>query len=139
VSENNLIQRYIELRDKRSARRRTYELADEADRAEQESIEAELLNFFSVMGVQSARSEAATAYISTRTSATVNDWVAFKDFVIANSAFDLLEYRCNKFAAEKYTLDNGKPPPGVELSSCNVINVRRTAPSPLPDTNNDNG
>lgn len=139
MSENNLIQRYIELRDKRSARKRTYELADEADRAEQEAIEAELMKIFSATGIQSAQSEVATAYISTRTSATVNDWVAFRDFVIANSAFDLLEYRCNKFAAEKYALDNGTPPPGVEISSCNVINVRRTVISPLPDTNNDNG
>jgi len=65
-----------------------------------------------------------TAYWSTVSSATVADPSVFKEYVISNAAWDLIETRASKLAVKSFIDGHGEPPPGVNFSSVKVFNLR---------------
>jgi len=90
-------------------------------------MEAIILKTFQDSGIDSARTDAGTAYISTRTSATVGSreelfqWIQ-EDFE-ERSIF--LENRVSKVAVEQFKAANDDLPPGVNFRSELVVGVRR--------------
>jgi len=126
VNKEALIEQYVRARDMKKA------IMDEAkgkcgqiDEV-MKLAEARLLELFEAEGVTSVRTEAGTAYRSTRTSATVADWELLLDHIKDEDAWALLEHRVNKKAVEEYKEEYNDFPPGVNIRSEHTINIRRS-------------
>ena len=70
-----------------------------------------------------------TVYWANHSKASVAEPAVFKQFVIDNGAFDLIETRAAKLAIKSYIDAHGAPPPGVNYSTVSVFNLRRTNPT----------
>ena len=92
-------------------------------------LEAFMLDAMDQAGLNSIKSAHGTAFKSTRTSAKVLDWDLTLDFIREHEAWDLLERRVSKKAAEAIIEETKEPIPGVDTTSEIVINVRRAAPA----------
>jgi hypothetical protein len=125
LSDSALVELYIQLRDRRSARKRAYEMEDESDKGKQEKIESLLLKRFNENGLESVRTKAGTAFKTTRTSITCADRELFFDFIKINELFDLLEARPAKTTVEQYFEAHGDFPPGLNINKALTISVRR--------------
>lgn len=124
---NELVEKYIILRDKKSKLKSEYDAKVAELETIMDKIEAVLLQTFNESGMDSVKTSAGTAYKATRTQATVADWDAFRDFVKVNDAFELLERRCSKTGVEQYMAANDDVPPGVNVRTEQVVNIRRSS------------
>lgn len=122
---NEIVESYIKLRDRKAAIKKEYD--DKVAKIEKvmSVAEAVLLKHFDQTGAESVKTDAGTAYKSTRTSATVADWDAFLAHVQRTEAWEMLEHRASKRAVEEYKAANDDLPPGINWSSEQVVNVRR--------------
>jgi hypothetical protein len=122
---NELVAKYIDLRDRKEAiRKEATEKTAKID-AVLRKIENVLIASLDAAGVESAKTQDGTAFVATRSSATVADRDAFLGFVVEHDAFDMLESRCSKVAVEQWLEVNGELPPGVNYRTERTINVRR--------------
>ena len=122
---DTLVERYIGLRDQKKEIVDAHKLRIAELDGTLDKIEAVLLKTFGETGIESVNTTAGTAYISSRTSATVADWDIFLAHVKANNAFELIERRCSKDAVAQYKAANEDLPPGVNWSEERTVNVRR--------------
>ena len=124
---DELVANYIKLRDKKSLLKKQYDEKVAKVDAVMDKMEAIILKTFQDSGIDSARTDAGTAYISTRTSATVASreelfqWIQ-EDFE-ERSIF--LENRVSKVAVEQYKAATDDLPPGVNFRSEVTVGVRR--------------
>ena len=124
---DELVANYIKLRDRKSQLKKQYDEKVAKVDAVMDKMEAIILKTFQDSGIDSARTDAGTAYISTRTSATVASreelfqWIQ-EDFE-ERSIF--LENRVSKVAVEQFKAANDDLPPGVNFRSELVVGVRR--------------
>jgi hypothetical protein len=84
-----------------------------------------LQDFLSTAGAQSVKTSEGTVYASTRYSASLGDPQAFMDYVIKNSAFDLMDRKANATAVRDFVETHKSLPPGVNLNAIRTIGVRR--------------
>jgi hypothetical protein len=128
---DQMVAKYVELRDRRAALKAEFSEADGELKGMQEKIEKWLDIQMNELGVTSVKTTAGTAYTSHVESTKVADWQAFLDFVMEERAFDLLVHNVNKTACrERMNPDrNGMyadpPPPGVDLTRIKKINIRK--------------
>ena len=122
---DDLVERYIRLRDEKKAMADEFKLQIAGHDALLDKIEAVLLKVFKETGVDSAATSAGTAYRSTRTTVKVADWDAFFPFVRENDLYHLIERRCSKEGVEQFKAANEDLPPGIDWSEEQVVNVRR--------------
>ena len=125
LNNEELVKLYIALRDRRSTRKRAYEMEDESDKGKQEKIEGILLHRFQEGGMESVRTAHGTAYKETKTSCSCADRQMFFEFVKENELFDLLEARPAKTVVDQYVEAHGELPPGINYSQTVVIKIRR--------------
>ncbi len=125
---DELISKYIALRDRKSTLKREFDQSVEKIDAALTKMEAILLKTFQDTGQQSAKTEAGTAYTAERTSATVADRDAFMGWVMDDpeERMMFLENRVSKVAVEQYKSATSDIPPGVNFRSELVVNVRRS-------------
>jgi hypothetical protein len=124
---SDLVQKYIEMRDKKAQLKAEYDMkASKLDEV-MLKIEAKLLEVFEQTGMDSVKTEFGTAYTSTRTSASIADREAFMEFVKSHDEWPLLEVRASKAAVEQYRAANDDLPPGVNWREERVVNIRRSA------------
>lgn len=123
---DELVDKYIKLRDKKASIKAEYEAKVEEYDKMLDGLESLLLNTFNETGMDSVKTASGTAYVSTRSSASVADWEAyFNGYVLPNEAWEMLERRANKTAIEQYKSANNELPPGINWTETRVINVRR--------------
>jgi hypothetical protein len=127
MDPDQMIEKYVKLRDK-------VKLIKEQQAAQlapyneiMERLEGWLLETLNQAGLSSMRSPSGTAYKSLRTTTKVVDREAWLNFVRENEAWDLIESRASKNAAEAIIEETQRPIPGVETSSEVVCNVRRAS------------
>ena len=121
-----LVDAYIQLRDRRSQRKKDFEESDSSDKAYQDKIEGILMAHFNENGVDRVGCSSGTAYKTIRTSAVVADWDTVLNFIKDKDAWEMLEHRVSKKAVEEYVSENEALPPGVNVTSEAVVNVRRS-------------
>lgn len=126
LTDAALVELYIKLRDRRSARKREYDISDADDKAKQEKIEANLLRRFNESGAESVRTAYGTAYKEVKTSVTCPDREAFFDFIREHELFDLLEARPSRTVVQQYFEAHGDYPPGLNINRAVTITVRRS-------------
>lgn len=124
---DELVANYIKLRDKKSQLKKQYDEKVAKVDAVMDKMEAIILKTFQDSGIDSARTDAGTAYISTRTSATVGSREEFLSWVLQDpderSIF--LENRVSKAAVEQFKAANDDLPPGINFRSEVTVGVRR--------------
>jgi hypothetical protein len=121
---DEMVDVYIRLRDRRAQRKASFDLDDAKDKGRQEKIEACIMEHFNETGLESARTEAGTAFKSVKISATVADRDSYMPFALEHPEF--LPSSVNKSAVDNYLTEHGELPPGVNISRVATINVRRS-------------
>jgi len=124
---SDAVQRYMELRDKKSALKAEYDAAKAQIDAKMDKLEALLLGAMDKNGLESFKTPFGTPYVTTRTSVTTADRSVFLEFVKSHEDWDMLEVRPAKAAVEVYVQQHGDVPPGVNLRTERVVNVRKSA------------
>lgn len=125
VTADLVIAKYVETRDLIEARKKAFE-AEIADlKALQEKREQWLMTQLQQTGADGIKTAHGTAFIATKDSATVADWDAFYEWVLVNDRPDFLERRVNKTAVKTFLDDGQTPPPGVNYTTFQQVQVRR--------------
>jgi hypothetical protein len=124
---SELVEKYIELRDKKSQLKAEYDAQKSKIDEKLDKIEAVLLQTFDTAGLNSIKTPFGTAYTSTTTMASIADPDTFMEFVKANEAFHLLEKHCSKTGVEQYKAVHDDVPPGVNWREERVVNIRRAS------------
>lgn len=122
---NELVEKYISLRDKKAVLKKEYEDKVLSVDTILDKIEVTLLKTFQETGLESVTTKAGTAYTSTRASAKVADKDMFMEFVIEGKNWEFLENRVSKEAVEQFKAANDDLPPGISWSEIRTVNVRR--------------
>ena len=99
--------------------------------AELTKIQTDIENWFAIKaqedGLKTIPTLCGTVYWSTHHTASVAEPSVFRQFVIENQAWDLMETRAAKLAVKSYIDGHeGVAPPGVNFSSVKVFNLRKT-------------
>lgn len=121
-----IIEKYIELRDKKSDLSAAYKKKVAGLDAALDQLEAILLEKLNEIGMDSAKGSTGTVYKSKRTSATVADWDYVLDYIQKNELWNMLEKRVSKQAVEQYVEEHGNLPPGINWREELVVNIRRS-------------
>ena len=123
---NEMITSYIALRDKRDAiKKQQKEVVKEYDEA-MERIENYLKGLLQTQRLSSLSCDAGVAFISRKRSATVGDTQVFREFVISNQNFDLVDFRAKPETVEDFAKEHdGQVPPGVNFRTYDAVQVNR--------------
>jgi hypothetical protein len=122
---DQVISAYLTLRDqKRAIEAETKtKLADVS--ARMDKLEGYIRQQAETQGVNSFKTSAGTAFLSTLDFASVADWDAVLTFVRQNNAFDMLERRVAKAAVRAHIDASGNVPPGVNYGQRIEVSVRK--------------
>lgn len=90
-----------------------------------EQLNSVLLQHLNDINGDSVKTESGTVYRTEKKSASLADADAFMEYVIANSAFDLIDRKANVVAVEDFINEHNAPPPGVNFTKTFVVGVRR--------------
>lgn len=127
MTTEELVAKYIQLREKKAQLKAAYEEQVSKLDAVQDKIEAVLLAQFDADGVESVRTSAGTAYVTSRASASVADRDSFKEFLNRQEdPYTFIDLRVNKTAVEQFKAENGDLPPGVNWNEIRTVNFRRS-------------
>lgn len=126
MSLDHMVEKFIALRDKVAEIKKRH--ADELNpyALVMGSLEGWMLDALNTHGMSSMRANAGTFFTTTRTSAKVTSWATVLDYIREKEAWELLEARVNKTAAEAIINETGAAIPGVTTSTEIVLNVRRS-------------
>jgi hypothetical protein len=123
---NEMVEGYIKLRDAKAKIEADAKTKIAPLQALMDEVEGKILQRFQETGIESARTAAGTAYVTTRASVTVADRDTFLKFVCDNEAWDMLENRCKKEAVVQYKTANDDLPPGLNWSEERKVGIRRS-------------
>jgi hypothetical protein len=121
-----IVSKYIELRDLKAQMKKEADAAVRPVQDAMDQLEAVILSNLDELGTEAFKTEAGTAYVSTRTSVTVADWDGFFGFVKDKEAWHLLNHAAGKTAVEEYAKETGDLPPGLNFRVERTVNVRRS-------------
>lgn len=121
---DDLVATYVKARLKKAKLKSEYDEKVKPVDAVMDRIEAELLNTFNTMGVDSIKTPSGTAYVTTKSSATVADREAFRQYLLQNDAWELADLRAAKLAIEQFKESNQELPPGINYSATKAVNFR---------------
>lgn len=125
LSNDELVKLYVQLRDRRDARKASFKAEDSADEGKQEKIEAVLLQRYQEQGIESARTQYGTAYKAKEGYASVADKDALWKYVNENNARELLTITANRKEVRAHIEEYGDLPPGVNWREEIRIRVNR--------------
>lgn len=120
-----LIQLYLETRDAKTAveKRQKQHLKQYSEVLRK--IEGKLMEHLHEQGLQSLSSDIGTAYLSHKRSSPIVDGVAFRNYVIENRAWDMLDWKANVSAVGDFIAEHSTLPPGVNYKSDVSLGVMR--------------
>lgn len=123
---NKLIAQYVMLRDRKRAIEEKHKAELKPFNTLMAEVEGLMLDYLNQTGTDSVSGEGGTAYKSTTPRCTIKDGTAFRNFVIAMAAFDLVDWRANARAVQQHIEDNtGNVPPGVNFTTYTAVRFRK--------------
>ena len=125
LNMDDLVGRYIQIRDRIKGEEDAFKAKMAQVREIKDMLEVELLLRLNSIGGDSVKTAHGTAYRTSRRSASLADGAAFREFVVAQNAFDLVDWRANAPAVDDFIKSQGAPPPGVNFSVSYTAGVRR--------------
>ncbi len=126
IDINAIVQKYIDLRDaidriNKEAKAKVAELE-----SAQDTLASVLMKMAQEQGVSSFKTEAGTAFVATKTHAGIADWNRVVEYIDQNKAWNLLNKAVNKTAVQEFINKHETPPPGVNWTVVQEIQVRRS-------------
>jgi hypothetical protein len=126
IDVDKLVESFVLLRDRKRAMEKQHKDALAPFNQVMDEISGKLLAHLDKIGASSITTPSGNAHKLTKQSATIKDGAAFREFVINNEEFDLVDWRANAKAVFEYIGDHkGAPPPGVNPSSFTTVGIRR--------------
>jgi hypothetical protein len=122
---DELVNQMVKTRDKLKEADDAHKEKTKIARDYKERLEAALLAKLNEVGGESVKTAHGTVYRTTRRSATIADGSVFREYVIQESAFDLVDWKANANAVDDFIKNEGTPPPGVNYSTAYTVGVRR--------------
>ena len=126
VTIEQVVQKYIELRDEVDSIEAECAQRTAAARSTMKTLEAWVQAQINATGVQSFKTSAGIAYQDVVTSCKVSNGDALLDFVRENGLWHLLTKSVSKTAIAEYLKEEGSLPPGVDWSEIRVVKFRRS-------------
>lgn len=127
IPENvdDLVGQFVRLRDKLKEADDAHKERTKVARSYLDMLNGKLLDRLNSLGGESVKTASGTVYRTTRRSASIADGDLFRQFVITNEAFDLVDWRANANAVDDYIKQETTPPPGVNFTTAFTVGVRR--------------
>ncbi len=125
LTNDELVKMYVQLRDRRSARKKEFEAADSDDKSKQDKIGAVLLQRYNAQGIESARTQFGTAFKEKVSFSSIADKEAVRSFVTESGLWDLVTIGPNKAGIKQYIDEHGDVPRGFNWREEVEIRVRR--------------
>lgn len=120
-----LIDGYLKLRAKKKALEAEHKKVLGPINALMEQLDGLMLGICDTVGTTTLKEEGiGTAFVGESTSASIKEPDAFKQFVIANERWDLVNWSANAEACVAYAAEAKVLPPGVTVSTARYMNVR---------------
>lgn len=119
------VERFVQLRDAIKAADDAHSTKTKQARDELEAMKARLLARLILLGGESVKTTAGTVYRTGRKSATIADGAAFRQHVISQNLWDIVDWRANAPAVANYIELHKAAPPGVNFSIAYTVGVRR--------------
>ncbi len=135
VTTEDLVKKYVAIRDYLKAEAEKREAADKPYIAAMDAIEGALSLELDRLGADSIKTGEGTAYRSTIMSPRMVDREVFMSFLrnmiidgdpYDRKAFDFITSAISKDAVKAHMEENGAPPPGVDLTYIKRLNIRRS-------------
>ena len=126
AADDVLIKKYIALRDRRSERKRAFEVDDEVDKNAMGKIENDMLRRLNERGTDSSTVRGVgVAFKKTRSYCSVADWDIFFRYVQENQAWHMLTHAASKDAVSEFKEANNDLPPGLNWTETIAVNFNR--------------
>ena len=131
MNTDQLVGKYVELRDRRSVLKKEFEKADDALKLVMGKIEDKLKEDLDKSGQESAKTAHGTVFKTHKEYANIADWDTVLAFIVENEAWDMFEKRISKTAVRDRMDQDDKgnyrnsPPPGVNFVRQEVVQIRR--------------
>lgn len=122
---DELVEQMVKVRDKIKEADDAHKAKTKVARDYKEQLEAQLLAKLNDVGGEAVKTAHGTVYRTTRRSATIADGDVFRQFVIANDAYDLVDWKANANAVDDFIKQEQTPPPGVNFTTAYTVGVRR--------------
>lgn len=120
-----LVDEYVRLRDQKSAvAAKAKELIDKLE-TKMDTLEADILQKFDELGVESARTKAGTAFKKVSRSTSVAQWDDFLPWVQTTGNWHMLTRAANKTAVLEYADEHEDLPPGINLYAKIELGINR--------------
>jgi len=119
------VEKYVQIRDARTALRKKYMDEDEPYKEALGKIEAHLLQVLDSVGATSMTAPAGNFRVTERTTAMCHDWAALWDYIVANNVPQLTQKRLATSEVQAVIEETGAVPPGVSLDTKKTISVTR--------------
>lgn len=117
---------YIQLRDRRSALKEAYDLADADLKKRMAMYDVRMLQVLKANNINSAKTDNGTAFIKTKRFFSCADWPSYWAWVAKTGNFDMLEKRPATRALEAYVSEHNMLPPGINMMAEDEVIVRRS-------------
>lgn len=124
-SIDQIVDQFVKLRDKIKEADDQHKQRTAAAKAHLEKLNGVLLDKLNSIGGESVKTPHGTVYRTSRRSASIADGDVFRQYVIGNEAFDLVDWRANANAVDDFIKSEGVQPPGVNFSVAYTVGVRR--------------
>lgn len=115
---------YVALRNQKRALEKQHKEELAPLNTDMKKLEAFMLNLLTEQGAQNVSTAEATVYKSKRVSVKTENWNDFFEFVQANEAWHFLTRSVSKTMVQEYLEEEGKLPPGLSISTEQIIGVR---------------
>jgi hypothetical protein len=121
-----LVRQYVLLRDKVREAEDAHKAKLKDAKEHLEKLNNTLLERLNQLGGESVKTASGTVYRTTKRSASIKDGAIFRQFVIDNALYELVDWRANANAVDDFIQDQKAPPPGVDFSTTYTVGVRRS-------------
>lgn len=122
---NDLVGQYVRLRDRIKEADDLHKKKLEKAKSYKDRLEGRMLELLNEQGGNSVSTDSGTVYRTTKNTASIADGDAFREYVIENQFFDLVDWKANAPAVKDHIGAHLAPPPGVNFSSYYSVGIRR--------------
>lgn len=110
-----MIGKYITIRNKLSVARKSFELFETTSKNIQDALNATLVQIGQQTGVDSFKTPSGTAFKKIKVAYRVEDWDTYSQWLIETGNLHCVEKRAAKSAVEEVHNETGEVPPGLRF------------------------
>ncbi len=126
ATADQVIARYVEIRDKRSEIKKAYDTEDKVLKAALEKLEVWLLAKFEEVGSDQFKSVHGVAFRQIDTQVSCNDWTNFWPKMAELGRYDFMQKRLSAKAVQDYLAEEGHEDlPGITTFNEYKVGIRR--------------